>query len=199
MTDGNQEYKSLQIITIGASNVGKTAYIKRIVENKFSDAMMTTIGLDSFKKEENINGKEYSIQIWDTVGQERFAKLATQYLRKAKGALLIYSINDRKTYSEVRNWLKMLEESNKDGIPFILIANKIDLSEERVVSEEEGQKLAEELGTKLFNVSCKTGENVRESFLYLINQAAKKVEENIIEDKTGKKLEPIDKKKKTKC
>lgn len=160
------------IITIGDSAVGKTCLAQRFIGMEFKESYMTTIGIDSMTKKVKKDNKNYIFQIWDTTGQERFATLAKQYLRKAHGVLFVFAYNDRKSYESIHKWLEMLKSANsKIQMCFALLGNKSDLSkEEKKVTEEEGEKLGQELGMSFFDVSAKTGLNIDNSFNYLINK-----------------------------
>ena len=175
------------IITIGNSAVGKTCLTGRYNGKIFVEAHITTVGLDMTTKTYVKNGKNYNIRFWDTTGQERFASLAKQYLRKAHGVLFVYSINDKQTYDSIKKWMDMLRSANsKEYIAMALVGNKCDLPQEmRKVTKEEGEQLATELGMKFFETSAKTGVGVNESYDYLIEEI---IENNkkIIEQKNSR-------------
>ena len=175
------------IITIGNCAVGKTCLTKRYNGKEFEETHLTTVGLDMTTKTYVKNGKNYNIKFWDTTGQERFASLAKQYLRKAQGVLFVYSIDDKQTYDSIKKWMDMLRSANsKEYIAMALVGNKCDLPQEmRKVTKEEGEQLATELGMKFFETSAKTGVGVNESYDYLIEEI---IENNkkIIEQKNSR-------------
>lgn len=183
------------IITIGNSTVGKTCLTSTYNGKMFTDTHITTVGVDQISKAYVKDGKKYSIKFWDTTGQERFAVLAKQYLRKAQGVLFVYSIDDKDSYEAIRKWVDMLRAANsRESIAMALVGNKCDLPQEkRKVTKEEGEKLAVELGMTFFETSAKTGVGVNEGYNYLIEEMIENGKK-IIEQKNTK----LDKKKERK-
>ncbi len=106
-------------------------------------------------------------------GQERFRSIAISYFRKADGAVLMYDCNSEKSFLNVREWIQSINYMSDRSVPIILIANKIDLREKsrsngkRVISYEEGLKLADNFGSKFFECSTKDGVNIDESLIEL--------------------------------
>lgn len=160
------------IITIGDSGVGKTCLVQRFIGQEFKESHMSTVGIDSMTKKVQKDNKNYLFQIWDTTGQERFATLAKQYLRKAHGVVFVFAYNDRKSYESIHKWLEILKSANsKIEMCFALLGNKADMTkEEKTVTPEEGEKLGQELGMSFFDVSAKSGLNIDTSFNYLIDK-----------------------------
>ena len=164
----------IKLGTLGESKVGKTNLSNVFIGNKFDDEELSTIGVGNLIKKIDIKYKEksksISLKIWDTAGQERFKAVATQYIKLCDGILVVYAINDRKSFEKINDWLKDVEEKkNNNKVPLVLIGNKIDLENERVVSKEEGEKLAQKYNIKFFESSAKTNINVSEAFQYLID------------------------------
>ena len=73
--------------------------------------------------------------MWDTAGEERFKTVANIYLKGAVGALLTYDVTNRDSFENVHGWLQKLIEAGMEGIVIILIGNKIDLADERQVTQ----------------------------------------------------------------
>ena len=172
----DMETKQKDIIklgTLGESKVGKTNLSNVFIGNKFDDEELSTIGVGNLLKKIDIKyeekSKSISLKIWDTAGQERFKAVATQYIKLCDGILVVYAINDRKSFEKINDWLKDVEEKkNNNKVPLVLIGNKIDLENERVVSKEEGEKFAYKYNIKFFESSVKNKTNVKEAFNYLI-------------------------------
>ena len=121
-----------------------------------------------------MEGKEIKLNLWDTAGQERYGKLASTYYKKAQGIILAYDVNDRKSFSNVKGWIKQIEtHANADVIKF-LVGTKIDLSN-RVVSLNEGKKLAGAHGMVFAETSAKEKYGVAETFEELVNEIRKNV------------------------
>ena len=186
-----------KILLLGDTSVGKTCFLMRYTDNTFQEIHMSTIGLDyKLKNVQLDDGKMYKIQIWDTAGQDRFRSITKNYYKGAHGIVLIYDITDKKTFENVRNWVRQIKEEVSDKVCIILVANKIDAEEKRVVSTEEGEKMAAEFNIMFFECSAKTGDNIDNAF----NELVKKTIENYSKiDAAGKKLVKKKNKKKGCC
>ena len=92
------------------------------------------------------NGKTVKIQIWDTAGQDKFRAITKNYYKGSHGIILIYDITNPKTFQNITDWVSQVREEASNNVVIYLIGNKIDLSNERNVSTEEGKELAEKLG-----------------------------------------------------
>ena len=112
----------------------------------------------------DINGKSIKIQIWDTAGQEAFQAITRTYYKGAIGALLVYDITRRETFTHVTKWLDDVRTNSSKNVTVILIGNKKDLEDKRQVSYEEGEAFAKENGLMFLETSAKTAYNVVESF-----------------------------------
>jgi Ras-related protein Rab-6A len=136
--------------------------------------MQPTVGIDFLAKNIVYKNKNYRLQLWDTAGQERFKSLIPGYLRDAHCALIIFDVANRSSLNNAENWLQLYNE-NKTGEGFtLLVGNKIDLKEQREVSEEEGKSKAKELGVIYYEVSAKTGDNLEELFSNIVEVCTEK-------------------------
>ena len=127
-------------------------------------------------------GKRIKIQIWDTAGQERFRTITTAYYRGAMGIMLVYDVTDERSFNNIRNWIRNIDQYASEGVNKILIGNKCDDVDRRVVDRERGAELAREYGLKFMETSAKNNVNVDEAFLSL----AKDIKKRLID--TGKLL-----------
>lgn len=156
------------LVLIGDPAVGKTCLFNIWSGGSFRETYITTLGVDKVTLTEKRDDIVYNFKVWDTTGQERFAALATRYLRKADGVFFVYAVNERDTYNEIHKWVNILKETNShEKLQKVLIANKIDL--ERKVSPEEGEKLAKQLGMVYCETSAKNGTGVEETYKKLVN------------------------------
>lgn len=153
---------SLSLILVGDSTVGKTCFLNRYFKNQFKSTI-SNIGIDKDIKFVKINGIIYKLTVWDTVGQERFRSLPKKYYQNADGVLLLFDVTNEETFTNVSNWMKDIKDnsSKESNIIIYLIGNKIDL-DDRKVSKESAEELAQSLGMKYFDVSCKNNLNVYE-------------------------------------
>ncbi|KAG2427245.1 hypothetical protein HYH02_014649 [Chlamydomonas schloesseri] len=131
----------------------------------FTSSFITTIGIDFKIKKVDVEGKLVKLQIWDTAGQERFRTITSAYYRGAQGILLVYDITDEASFNNVRNWMRNIEQHASDNVNKILVGNKLDLAEKRVVAEARGRALADEYGFRFFETSAKDNVAVEEAFL----------------------------------
>ncbi len=169
---GEYAYK---LVLGGAGGVGKTSMVHRFVENSFETDYKSTIGTSIMKKECNFKEFESKVRfvIWDLAGQAQFKRVRQSYLANAEAGLLIFDVTKRESYEEIKSWHDEIKNASTN-ISLILIGNKIDLIDERVVSMEDGEKLAKQLGLAYIETSAKTGENIIDAFRILALQLIKK-------------------------
>ena len=174
MSSSSDTSKTFKILTIGESGVGKTCILRRFVENKFLKNHLATIGIDFKTKTLNINNQEIKLKIWDTAGQERFRNITTQYYKGADGIVLIYDVTDDASFEKIRDWMEqILSNTKREDIGLVLLGNKCDM-EPRAVSEEQGNKMAEELNVSYFETSALTGQGINEAFNELTRDIMKR-------------------------
>jgi len=183
----------IKLLMIGDSGVGKTCLLLRYANDSFSPTFITTIGIDFKIKNIEIDDKRVKLQIWDTAGQERFRTITTSYFRGAQGIVLVYDVTDRRSFESIRNWISQIQQHADVHVNKILVGNKCDMLDEKVVSTEEGAKLASEFGMEFWETSAKNDVNVEQSF----HSIAKSVKNRLIADggagpvgKSGVKLGP---------
>ena len=175
-----------KILLLGDSSLGKTCFLMRYTDNTFQEIHMSTIGLDyKLKNVQLDDGKMVKIQIWDTAGQDRFRSITKNYYKGAHGIILIYDITNQKTFENVKNWINQIKEEVSNKVTIILVGNKIDDEDHRVVSTEQGEKMAKDFGLMFFECSAKSGVNIDSTF----NELVKKTVENYSKVKMeGEKL-----------
>lgn len=84
--------------------------------------------------------------VLDTAGQDSFSAMRQQYMRKGDGFLIMFSITDRNSFQMVRQLYKdILRTKDRDSFPVLMVGNKIDMADERKVTEMEAKELAVEL------------------------------------------------------
>jgi len=155
-----------KVIAVGDGSVGKTSITIRFCEGKFSQEYLMTIGANFGVKQLSIGfgeeRKDIKLQIWDTGGQERFSPIRELYYKGALGALVVYDIANRESFEHIPMWFNEVRR-NVANIPLTLIANKIDLPN-RVVTTDEGQRMARKCAAPYRETSARTGEKVDEVF-----------------------------------
>ena len=198
----DNKLKALNIIALGNSNVGKTSFIVRYTENYFRDFYLSTVGIDYKTKIITLpNKNKYKVDFYDTAGQERYKSIAVNVIKNADGTILMYDITQQNTFESISNWMENIFSQKGKDFPVVLIGNKCDL-EERVVSKDEGEEMAKKYGLSFFESSNKTGENIEEAGMELINKIIEKKEKDKAfenEDDNQVKLRIKKNNKKKKC
>lgn len=115
------------------SGVGKSCLLLRYSDDSFTSSFITTIGIDFKIKSIMCGDSKVKLQIWDTAGQERFRTITTAYYRGAMGILLVYDVSDEQSFTNVRNWMRQIDQNAAENVTRILIGNKCDVdSSDRV-------------------------------------------------------------------
>ncbi|XP_075432272.1 ras-related protein Rab-8B-like [Ascaphus truei] len=156
-----------KLLLIGDSGVGKTCLLFRFSEDAFNTTFISTIGIDFKIRTIELDGKKIKLQIWDTAGQERFRTITTAYYRGAMGIMLVYDITNEKSFDNIKNWIRNIEEHASSDVERMILGNKCDMNDKRQVSRERGEKLAIDYGIKFLETSAKSSINVEEAFFTL--------------------------------
>ncbi|MFW9959641.1 MAG: Rab family GTPase [Candidatus Thorarchaeota archaeon] len=172
MSSGSFDYMR-KVVMIGAGGSGKTALVNRFLTHKFSEEYIVTIGSQFAVKTvevESANGRNIVVKllVWDLAGQQRFDFIRGSYYRGSKGALLLFDCTRKSTWIELPKWIQETEDALGERIPIILLANKVDLEEHRVVSQEMALDFVKEHALSGYlETSALTGQNVEEAFYML--------------------------------
>ncbi|KAH8268807.1 hypothetical protein KR018_007575 [Drosophila ironensis] len=184
-----------KLLLIGDSGVGKTCILFRFSEDAFNTTFISTIGIDFKIRTIELDNKKIKLQIWDTAGQERFRTITTAYYRGAMGIMLVYDITQEKSFENIKNWIRNIEENASADVEKMLLGNKCELHDKRQVSKERGEQLAIEYGIKFMETSAKASINVEEAFLTLASDIKAKTEKRMEANnppKGGHQLKPMD-------
>ena len=169
----NENEERINIMTLGNTEVGKSCFILRFTDNIFQEIYLATVGIDFKIKTETINNKQYKLFLYDTTGQEKYKSIALNIIKNAQGIILMYDITDRKSFESIPEWIKSIKDAKGSNFPMILLGNKLDKEDVRVIKEKEGKELADEYKIKFFETSNKTGINIQEAGMALVNEILK--------------------------
>ena len=190
------ENEKIILSVLGNSGVGKTSFIMKFTDNTFQESYLATYGIDFKTKFVTINNYKYRVDLYDTAGQERFRSISVNSIRMSDGVILIYDITNEFSYENIYGWMDNIYQVKGKDFPVILIGNKCDKDEERVVSKEKGEEMAKKYNITFFEASNKMGTNIEEAGLKLINKI---VENNIRVTQEALKLRKNKLKKKKFC
>lgn len=168
-------------IIIGDSGVGKSCLLLQFTDKRFEPMHDITIGVEFGARLINIQGKSVKLQIWDTAGQESFRSITRSYYRGACGALLVYDVTQRESFTHLQSWLEDAKANANTALVIMLIGNKCDLESARQVSREEGEAFARRNGLVFMETSAKTAENVDEAFLKTAHLIYENVQAGVID------------------
>lgn len=152
-----QKYK---LVFLGEQSVGKTSIITRFMYDKFDGTHKGTIGIDFLSKTMRLMDRTVRLQLWDTAGQERFRSLIPAYIRDSSVAVVVYDVTCRESFQQTNKWINDVRMERGNDVIIFLIGNKLDLSDLRQVSTEEGNIKAKLLGILFLETSAKSGYNV---------------------------------------
>jgi Ras-related protein Rab-35 len=161
---GPRDYDHLfKLLIIGDSGVGKSSLLLRFADNTFSPNYITTIGVDFKIRTINVDNQRVKLQIWDTAGQERFRTITSTYYRGTHGVIVVYEVTSGESFNNVKRWLHEIDQ-NCENVQKILVGNKADDPDRRVVSEADARRFADQMGIRFFETSAKENLNIEEMF-----------------------------------
>jgi Ras-related protein Rab-27A len=143
----------IKFLALGDSGVGKTSFLYQYTDNQFNSKFISTVGIDfrekrvAYKSPSNGRSHRIHLQLWDTAGQERFRSLTTAFFRDAMGFILMFDLTSELSFLNVRNWISQLQTHAYCEDPdIILVGNKLDLEDRRVVDYNRAKDFAEKHG-----------------------------------------------------
>lgn len=174
-----KKHTYINLNLFGSSTVGKTCFINSFLKSTFFQNLTATVGVDSFDTFAMIDNELINVRFWDTSGQDRLrGALPKQLFKSTDGMLILFDVTNKKTFDEVQSWIEdirtnkgasieNIKQKTEDEILY-LIGNKIDLQDQRVISSDEGKKLAEKYNLRYFETSCKDAINTYEMICKLV-------------------------------
>ena len=175
---GNKKIPILSVLSVGNSAVGKSAILEKYLNDVFHGEKIPTVGKEFYFLEKNFvfDGAEVPLKakIWDSSGQERFKNIVVSASKNTQGIFLVYDVTKQETFNDLQGWIDSVK-GTKDlkTFPFIIMANKIDLADKRVITHQQGKSFADNLSIPYFETSAKTGEGLQEAFQCLFERVYK--------------------------
>ncbi|KAJ8267848.1 hypothetical protein COCON_G00130200 [Conger conger] len=170
----SREYK---LVMLGEGGVGKSAIIMQFISHRFPEDHDPTIE-DAYKTQIRIDDEPANLDILDTAGQAEFTAMRDQYMRAGEGFIISYSITDRRSFQEARQFKQLIYRVRRTvDTPVVLVGNKSDLAHLRQVSVEEGRGLAREFQCPFFETSAAFRYYIDEVFVALVRQIRQREEE----------------------
>lgn len=160
----SQNEYTYKLVVLGFYSVGKSCLVIKYVKGEFNPNEESTIGAAFITKTIHSKGHQIKYEIWDTAGQERYNSLIPMYYRGAHVALIVYDITKPETFETAKKWIDELKTEKPADFLKVLIGNKTDLEEQRVVSFREGQSYADQNSCLFYETSAKTGLNIEKIF-----------------------------------
>ena len=127
----------------------------------------------------NIGYKSIKLQLLYTAGTEKFRSITTGYYRGADAAFVVFDLSSKSSFKNLNEWIESYYKYSNPDVEknVVLIGNKSDLVDKRVVTEEEIVKFIKDNNINYFETSAKDGKNIDECFNFiaekLMNQNAK--------------------------
>ncbi|KAG2215980.1 hypothetical protein INT46_007040 [Mucor plumbeus] len=178
-----REYK---LVVLGSGGVGKSALTVQFVQSIFVEKYDPTIE-DSYRKQVEVDGQQCMLEILDTAGTEQFTAMRDLYMKNGQGFVLVFSITSQVTLTDLHEIREqILRVKGTENVPMVLVGNKCDLENERMVSREKGMALSQQWGGKPFyETSARFKINVDEVFYDVVRQINK---QNPSKEKNKKKF-----------
>ncbi|KAI5758350.1 GTP-binding protein Rit1 [Mustela nigripes] len=173
----SREYK---LVMLGAGGVGKSAMTMQFISHRFPEDHDPTIE-DAYKIRIRIDDEPANLDILDTAGQAEFTAMRDQYMRAGEGFIICYSITDRRSFHEVREFKQLIYRVRRtDDTPVVLVGNKSDLKQLRQVTKEEGLALAREFSCPFFETSAAYRYYIDDVFHALVREIRRKEKEAVL-------------------
>uniref|UniRef100_A0A674HKI4 small monomeric GTPase n=1 Tax=Taeniopygia guttata TaxID=59729 RepID=A0A674HKI4_TAEGU len=176
-SDQNFDYM-FKILIIGNSSVGKTSFLFRYADDSFTPAFVSTVASTSRSRPSTGTQTHQAADL----GHGRAGAVPHHHHRllpRAMGFILMYDITNEESFNAVQDWSTQIKTYSWDNAQVLLVGNKCDMEDERVVSLEKGRQLAEHLGFEFFEASAKDNINVKQTFERLVDIICEKMSESL--------------------
>ncbi|WPK26357.1 hypothetical protein PUMCH_003710 [Australozyma saopauloensis] len=186
----NTNRSDYKIVVLGAGGVGKSSVTVQFVQGVYVESYDPTIE-DSYRKQIEVDGRACDLEILDTAGVAQFTAMRELYIKSGKGFLLVYSVTDANSLKELLALREqVLRIKDSENVPMVLIGNKCDLEDDRVVSIDDGIAVSHEWGlVPFYETSAMYKTNVDEAFVDVVRQIMRKEAQTSLEKKQLKEMQ----------
>ena len=162
-----------KIVIFGDDNVGRSTLALDYLNSRDYNPN-APIGVNFATKDISLNNQAIRLQIWFLSNLKHYEKLFKFFLSGTLGVIILYDITNIASINSIPKWIQIIRTNkwiqSRGDIPIFLVANKIDLEENREVPKEKGIKFKDTQNlTEYMEISLKTGENVAEMFDEITN------------------------------
>uniref|UniRef100_A0A7S4KI91 Uncharacterized protein n=1 Tax=Paramoeba aestuarina TaxID=180227 RepID=A0A7S4KI91_9EUKA len=179
---------TLKLLLIGDSGVGKSCLLYRFTNNKFDTSNLSTIGIDFKVRYLMVDDLPVKLELWDTAGQERFRSITNAYYRGADGIAICFDTSNSDSFTNLPLWIDNISRlSDAEKTNSILIGNKIDLQERRLIAKSDAEALARKFNMQYFETSAKSGLGVENAFTTFVTDIVRSKREKARESGISKK------------
>ena len=158
-----------KLILVGDCKVGKTSIINRFVKDEFESFYQETIALNCHDHIIEMPSKNVKLQIFDTSGAHQFGTISRAFFRDAHGVLLIYDMTNITSFNNIEKWIGRVNMQIDQRSWKMLVANKLDIDDQRVITKQTGQELANDYNMKFMECSAKLGDHI-DAIFYIVCQ-----------------------------
>ncbi|XP_023346277.1 ras-related protein Rab-1A isoform X2 [Eurytemora carolleeae] len=170
----NPKYDYLfKLLLIGDSGVGKSCLLRRFADDTYTESYISTTGVEFKIRTRELDGKTIKLQIWDTAGQER--TITSSYYHGAHGIIVVYDVTDQKSFNNVKQWLQEIDRYASEDVNKMLVGNKCDLTNKKVVDYSSAKEYADQLGIPFLETSAKNATNVEQAFMTMAAEIKNRV------------------------
>jgi Ras-related protein Rab-2A len=141
--------KSLKIILLGESGVGKTNLINVLLGKPFEENSYSSLSSSYSTGTFTHGDKKYPYVLWDTAGQESYRSLNKIFMKNSNVVLFVYSIDNMKSFTELAYWIECAKNEIDEKCVMAIAGNKSDLIDQQKVPDEEAENYAKKMGMKL--------------------------------------------------
>jgi small GTP-binding protein len=181
--------RSVKVVLVGDTKVGKSCILTRFVQGTFDRSMPATIGAAFLAKVVTTAGGPVRLQLWDTAGQEKFRSLAPMYYRAAAVAVLVFDVTSKASLDGLEDWAAEIADKAPHNIRLVVVGNKTDLRDERVVPRAAGEELSKRFQAVFYcETSAESGDGINEVFTKIAEMDP--AQEDVVDSPRGAGLQP---------